>query len=173
VCGPGSHHAGLNDWLISYISRERDVLTSLAMSFDGNGGTGCRSSAARVPRVQTAGPVLEVQVFGTRKSAETRKALRFFAERRVRTHFVDFQERDPSVGELRRFAERIGAAALVDRASRRFAELGLGPSMHSDDWWLRRLSEEPFLLRMPLVRCGRHVTVGPAEAAWRAWVSSP
>ena len=46
---------------------------------------------------------VEVQVFGTRKSADTRKALRFFAERRVKTHFIDLQERPASPGELKRF----------------------------------------------------------------------
>ena len=49
---------------------------------------------------------MEVQIFGIRKSAETRKALRFFAERRVKTHFVDLQERPASPGELRRFAQK-------------------------------------------------------------------
>ncbi len=51
---------------------------------------------------------MEVQIFGVRKSAGTRKALRFFAERRVKTHFVDLQVRAASVGELRRFAQKFG-----------------------------------------------------------------
>ena len=46
---------------------------------------------------------IQVQVFGIRKSADTRKALRFFSERRVKTHFVDVMERAPAPGELRRF----------------------------------------------------------------------
>jgi len=45
---------------------------------------------------------MEVQIFGIRKSPATRKALRFFAERRIRTHFVDLMERPASPGELRR-----------------------------------------------------------------------
>ena len=52
-----------------------------------------------------SGP-MEVQIFGVRKSADTRKALRFFAERRIRTHFVDLQEWPASPGELRRFVQR-------------------------------------------------------------------
>ena len=51
---------------------------------------------------------MEVQVFGVRKSADTRKALRFFAERRIKTHFVDLVERPASLGELRRFVEKFG-----------------------------------------------------------------
>ena len=46
---------------------------------------------------------MEVQVFGVRKSAATRAALRFFSERRIKTHFVDLNERAASPGELRRF----------------------------------------------------------------------
>jgi arsenate reductase-like glutaredoxin family protein len=111
---------------------------------------------------------MEVQVFGTRKSAETRKALRFFAERRVKTHFVDLDERPASPGELRRFAQKLGVAALVDRGSRRFAELGLGAARLSDDRWLERLAEEPHLLQLPLVRQQQRLTVGAAEGEWRA-----
>jgi arsenate reductase-like glutaredoxin family protein len=116
--------------------------------------------------------IRQVQVFGTRKNAETRKALRFFAERRVATHFVDFQERGPALGELRRFSERFGASSLVDRESRRFLDLGLQRSMYSDDWWLRRLTEEPAMLKQPLVRFGNHVTVGLNESSWREWLSA-
>lgn len=112
---------------------------------------------------------MEVQIFGTRKSAETRTALRFFAERRVKTHFVDLNERAASLGELRRFAQKFGVAALVDRDSRRFAELGLGSARLSDDRWLEKLVAEPLVLRLPLVRQQQRLTVGPAEAEWRQW----
>jgi len=114
----------------------------------------------------------QVQVFGTKKSADTRKALRFFAERRVVTHFVDFLERGPALGELRRFSERFGASTLIDRESRRFHELGLQRSMYSDDWWLKRLTEEPGMLRQPLVRFGHRLTVGLDEVTWREWLST-
>jgi arsenate reductase-like glutaredoxin family protein len=114
----------------------------------------------------------QVQVFGTKKHADTRKALRFFAERRIMTHFVDFQQRAPALGELRRFSERFGVQALVDTESRRFLDLGLQRSMHSDDWWLRRLTEEPLMLRQPLVRFASRVSVGLDEAAWKQWLDT-
>ena len=112
---------------------------------------------------------MEVQIFGVRKSADTRKALRFFAERRVKTHFVDLQERAASPAELRRFAQRFGVEALVDRASRRFADLGLSAARLSEERWLDRLAEEPLLLQMPLVRWQQRLTVGDAETTWREW----
>jgi arsenate reductase-like glutaredoxin family protein len=109
-------------------------------------------------------------VFGIRKSADTRKALRFFSERRVKTHFVDLMERAASLGELRRFAQKFGVAALVDRESRRFDDLGLRYAQLSDERWLDRLVEEPMLLRMPLVRNANQLTIGAQETIWKSWV---
>jgi len=111
-----------------------------------------------------------VQIFGVRKSADTRKALRFFSERRVKTHFVDLMERPASLGELRRFAQKFGVAALVDRDSKRFDELGLRYAQLSDDRWLEKLSDEPLLLRMPLVRNANQLVIGADESIWRTWM---
>ena len=116
---------------------------------------------------------MEVQVFGVRKNADTRAALRFFAERRVKVHFVDLLERAASKGELSRFAQKFGGLALLDRDSKRFAELGLAVAAHSPERWLDKLVEEPLMLRMPLVRNQHLLTVGPAEATWREWVGKP
>jgi arsenate reductase (glutaredoxin) len=115
---------------------------------------------------------MEVQVFGIKKSSETRKALRFFAERRIKTHFVDLMERAASLGELRRFAQKFGVEKLLDRESKRFAELGLRQAMYSPDYWLGKLVDEPLMLRMPLVRNGNMLTIGEAESEWKAWMAS-
>jgi arsenate reductase (glutaredoxin) len=112
---------------------------------------------------------MDVQVFGTKKNAATRKALRFFAERRIRTHFVDLAQRAASAGELRRFAQKFGTPALLDREAKRFAELGLAAASYTDERWLRLLTEEPLLLRQPLVRSGNQLTIGDAETTWRQW----
>lgn len=113
---------------------------------------------------------MEVQIFGIKKDADTRKALRFFSDRRVKTHFVDLAERAASHGELNRFAQRFGVGALVDRESRRFRDLGLAHAHLSDTRWLDTLAAEPLLLKIPLVRCTNRLTIGVAEAEWREWV---
>jgi arsenate reductase-like glutaredoxin family protein len=116
---------------------------------------------------------MEVQVFGIRKNADTRKALRFFSERRIRAHFVDLDEKGMSEGELQRFVQRFGLEALIDRNSRRYEELGLRSAQPSQSRWLERLSLEPRLLVMPLVRrLGQPpaLTIGLAEKAWQEWV---
>lgn len=115
---------------------------------------------------------MDVQIFGIRKSPETRRALRFFAERRIRTHFVDLLVRPASPGELRRFAQRFGVETLLDRDGRRFADLGLRAAQYGEQRWLDRLAQEPLLLRMPLVRSGQRLTVGLAEDDWKSWVAA-
>ena len=112
---------------------------------------------------------MEVQVFGTKGHADTRKALRFFSERRIRVHFVDLRQRPASRGELTKFAQKHGVQALVDRESRRFVALGLAHTSLPDERWLERLMAEPLLLRQPLVRQGQRFTVGLDAAAWREW----
>src|SRR5690242_3267744 len=114
---------------------------------------------------------MEVQIFGVKKSADTRKALRFFAERRIKTHFVDLGERAASPGELKRFVQRFGIDRLIDRASRRFDELGLTHARLSDERWLEKLVDEPLLLTMPLVRNGNALTIGLAEQDWKTWTA--
>ena len=109
-------------------------------------------------------------MFGFNDCQDTRKAQRFFAERRISVHFVDLDERPASRGELRRFAERFGPAALVDRGSLRFRALGLHVAGDSPQRLLERALTEPRLLRTPLVRCGDRVAVGLAPAEWQAWL---
>lgn len=113
----------------------------------------------------------EVQIFGVNKSSATRAALRFFAERRVRTHYVDLTVRAASLGELRRFAQKFGVTALVDRESKRYQDLGLGAARLSDERWLEKLTQEPLVLAMPLVRWQHKLTIGTAEAEWKQWIT--
>lgn len=112
---------------------------------------------------------MEVQVFGRKKCPATRKALRFFAERRVKVHFVDLDVRPASPGELRRFARQFGVEALLDRDGKRFAEAGLRAARYGEEAWLDRLAADSGLLRTPLVRGQGRLTIGAGEAEWRSW----
>ena len=114
---------------------------------------------------------MPVQIFGVKKSPDTRKAQRFFAERRVQTHFVDLEVRPASPGELRRFVQKFGVQALIDRGARRFADLGLQPAQLTDERWVEKLVEEPRLLKVPLVRYENRLTIGLAEEEWKQWVA--
>jgi arsenate reductase len=115
---------------------------------------------------------LSVQLFGFEDSQPTRAALRFFKERRVTVHFVNLRQRPIAPGELRRFVERLGAAALLDPASRPYVEQGLQYLSLDTVGVTERVLANPRLLRLPLVRNGNEVTAGPAEATWRAWIAA-
>ncbi len=113
-----------------------------------------------------------IQVFGLERDRATRAAIRFFKERRTPVSFVDLRKRPIAPGELRRFVQRLGAAALLDRDSRAFREAGLGYLKMDDAAIVDRLLADASLLRLPLVRYGNAVSVGQDEAAWAAWLRS-
>jgi arsenate reductase-like glutaredoxin family protein len=110
---------------------------------------------------------MDVQIFGVKKSSETRKALRFFAERRIKTHFVDLMERAASRGELQRFAQKFGWDRLLDREGKAFRERGLHVAHVSEGRIPALLEDDPMLLRTPLVRQGNAIDIGWDEAKWR------
>ena len=115
---------------------------------------------------------VQTQIFGFTDCQDTRKAQRFFKERGIAVHFVDLKERPAARGELRRFAEKFGAAALIDRDGARFKTLGLRVAGDSPERLLERALTEPRLLRTPLVRFGGRVAVGHMPDTWQEWVDA-
>jgi arsenate reductase-like glutaredoxin family protein len=124
------------------------------------------------PPAGHAGPAPITQIFGFNDCQDTRKAQRFFAERRMAVHYVDLKERPASKGELRRFADRFGAAALIDKEGARYKAMGLRVALDSPQRLLERALAEPRLLRTPLVRHGGKVTIGLAPDEWQAWIDA-
>ena len=113
-------------------------------------------------------------MFGLKKSAETRKALRFFSERRIRAHFVDLAEKAMALGELDKFIQKFGVEGVLDRNSKRFEQLGFKHSTVSEGRWVDRLIEEPAIMRLPLVRKlgqPQKFSVGDAEKSWKEWLT--
>jgi arsenate reductase-like glutaredoxin family protein len=116
-----------------------------------------------------AGPT--VQLFGLADSRPTQTALRFFKERRVNVTYVDLRRKPIAPGELRRFVERLGVAALLDTEGRQYRDLGLAYMRLGEDEIVERLLANHGLLRLPLVRFGNAVTAGTADATWRSWLA--
>lgn len=112
----------------------------------------------------------DIQVFGRDDSPATRAALRFFRERRIVVHYVDLTKRAIAPGELRRFIQRQGAAALLDPTSRPYRDGGLAHLTLDEAGIVARLVADPRLLLLPLARHGNEVTVGPDERTWTAWL---
>lgn len=109
----------------------------------------------------------QVQVFGTKKSKETRAAERFFKERGVRIHFVDLRERPIARGELARFVQKFGLNALLDQAGKAYEQSNLAYLRTTEEGVIARVIETPELLRLPLVRGGKVLTVGEDPAGWK------
>ena len=112
----------------------------------------------------------DIQVFGRDDSSSTRAALRFFRERRVVVHYVDLRKRPIAAGELQRFTQRFGAAALLDPASRPYRDQGLARLTMDEAGIVRRLLADARLLRLPLTRHGNAVSVGVDETTWAGWL---
>ena len=123
-----------------------------------------------MPRPPTHASSPPVQVFGRDDSQATRAALRFFKERRVVPHVVDLRRKPIAAGELKRFVERLGAAALADTQGKAWQDAGLGYLRLDDAELADRLLADQRLLRLPLVRSGNRFAVGRDEAGWKAMV---
>ena len=115
---------------------------------------------------------MEVQIFGTKHCNETKKALRFFKERRIKVHFVDLEQRAAAPGELRRFAQKYGWGALLKRSGRSPQQGNPNPTTLSEDQVLPRLEGDQRLLVTPLVRTGNELAIGWDEGRWRAFLKS-
>ena len=113
---------------------------------------------------------MEVQIFGLKNDNDTRRADRFFAERRIKVHFVDLKQRPIAKGELTRFVQKLGMPALINTRAKRFVDGGMAHLRLTEEQWGDKLMADPSLLRLPLVRYGQKVTAGNGESDWKQWV---
>ena len=116
----------------------------------------------------TTGGVVVVQIFGVKSSQATRAAERFFKERRAKIQIVDLKTKPMAVGEIKRFKDKFGIAGLVDREGKAWLDAGLAYLKVTDAELMGRIENQPGLLKLPLVRGGKVLSVGQDEAAWKA-----
>src|ERR1700722_19518686 len=115
--------------------------------------------------------MLSVQIFGLKNSNSTRAAERFFKERRVTIHFVDLTQKPMAKAEIGRFIERFGLAGLIDAEGKAYLDAGLKYLKLSDAEWLEKIERDPKLLRLPLVRAAKELSVGRDELSWKAMLA--
>jgi arsenate reductase (glutaredoxin) len=116
--------------------------------------------------------MLNVQLWGQTKCAETRKAERFFKERGVKIQSIDLARKGPSAGELQSVAARVGGhGALLDKTSKRYLEKGLKYAEPTGARLEQLLLDDPLLLRTPIVRNGKEATLGYQPDVWAAWIA--
>lgn len=115
-----------------------------------------------------------LQIFGTKRCSDTRKAERFFKERGLRFQAVDLAQKGLSAGELRAVAARVGGMErLIDRDGRRYVDKGLKYAAPTGPRIEAILLTDPLLLRTPIVRCAAGATVGFEQEIWERWLGAP
>lgn len=112
---------------------------------------------------------MNIQIFGLKKCSETRKAQRFFKERRIPVHFIDLSQKEMSKGELRSVAARVPLEDLIDTTGKRFVEKGLTHASLNAARIESLLLEDALLIRTPVVRNGKEATVGHCPEVWKTW----
>ena len=112
---------------------------------------------------------MNIQIFGTKKSADTRKAERYFKERRIKFQYVDMNEKGLSKGEFNSVAQAVGGMdKLIDADSKDKDTLALITYIAAEDK-LEKILENQHILRMPIVRNGKKATVGYQPDVWKDW----
>jgi arsenate reductase-like glutaredoxin family protein len=109
---------------------------------------------------------VNIQIFGKSKCFDTKKAERYFKERRVKFQSIDLPRFGMSPRELESVLACVGLEALVDERSKD-AELLRYLAYDADK--RRKLFENPALIRTPVVRNGKKATVGYCPEIWKDW----
>lgn len=112
---------------------------------------------------------MNIQIFGKPKCFDTRKAERYFKERKIKYQYIDLIRVGMSEGEYRNIARSVGGLrALLDERSRLYEELYiayLAPEAAIEE----KLLDNPGLFRTPIVRNGRLATIGYQPDVWKTW----
>ena len=110
---------------------------------------------------------MNIQIFGAAKSFDTKKAERWFKERRIRYQYIDLPSKGLSPREYQSVKQKVGFAALVDPGSRAYEReymAYLTPQAQEE-----KLLAYPELFRTPIVRNGKEATVGYCPQVWESW----
>ena len=112
---------------------------------------------------------MNIQIFGTKKSSDTRKAERFFKERRIKFQFVDLKEKAMSKGEFQSVLQAVGGLdAMIDRNCKDKDLLALIKYIAAEDR-AQKVLENQSVLKLPVVRNGKAATVGYQPDVWKVW----
>ena len=112
---------------------------------------------------------MNIQIFGTKKCNDTRKAERFFKERGIKYQFIDMKEKGMSKGELLAVAQANGGVeSMLDPNAKDKDTLTLIKYL-SDEDKLGKILENQLVLRTPVVRNGKQSTLGYQPDVWKKW----
>ena len=110
---------------------------------------------------------MNIQIIGTKKCKESQKAERFFKERKIPYHFRDLNEKGISKGELENIKQAVPTEELLDKEGKQFKQRGFEFMVYDIE---AELFEDSLLLKTPIVRNGKLVTVGYEPEIWKEWI---
>lgn len=112
---------------------------------------------------------MNIQIFGTKKSFDTKKAQRYFKERCIKFQFIDLREKEMSKGELQSVMRAVGGLdALIDPKAKDQDTVALITYL-AESQKFDKLLENQQILREPIVRNGKQATVGYEPDTWKTW----
>lgn len=112
---------------------------------------------------------MNIQIFGTKKSFDTKKAQRYFKERRIKFQFIDLKEKEMSKGELQSVMRAVGGIdAVIDPDAKDQDTVALITYL-AESQKFDKLLENQQVLREPIVRNGAKATVGYCPDIWKDW----
>ncbi len=107
-----------------------------------------------------------IQIFGVKNCNDTKKAIRFFKDRKINIQFINLKEKEISKGELKSITKIFDIDELLDRESKEFKKRNLEYYIFDT---LELLMESPTLFKTPILRKKDKVTLGYCPEIWKTW----
>lgn len=112
---------------------------------------------------------MNIQIFGTNKCFDTKKAMRYFKERNIKYQFIDMKEKGMSKGEYNSVKQAVGGLdAMLDKNCKDKDALALITYITEEDKD-EKLLENQKVLKTPIVRNGKQATIGYQPEIWKQW----
>lgn len=112
---------------------------------------------------------MNIQIFGTNKCFDTKKAMRYFKERNIKYQFIDMKEKGLSKGEYNSVKQAVGGIdKMLDEKCKDQDALALVKYIAMEDKD-DKILENQIVLKTPIVRNGKQATVGYSPDIWKNW----
>jgi arsenate reductase-like glutaredoxin family protein len=113
--------------------------------------------------------VMNIQIIGTKKCNDTKKAERFFKERGIKYQFIDMKEKGMSKGELTSVASANGGIMNMINPDAKDKDSVALIQYIADEDKLEKLLENQQIIKTPVVRNGKQSTLGYQPDVWKKW----
>ena len=131
-----------------------------------NAGSDCGVKIIYLCRM---GGNMNIQIFGTKKNFDSKKAERYFKERGIKYQFVDMKEKGLSKGEFTSVCQAVGGyEKLIDEKCKDRDLLALIKYIAEEDR-AEKILENQKVLKLPIVRNGKQATAGYEPDIWKNW----